>query len=155
MKSGGRPGRTYHVMRATADIMFSLLTSGFVLSTSLFFPWIQFVLSVQFVLRVRLLLDQSWLCTVRDVSHGTHHVINPSRPSPAFHTASDKSWAWRPGNEATSTFIWQAIDGCWLVTLTHCITQFTSLYPAGPVPIYSQLRGMLPKADTSWNNTPN
>jgi len=28
-------------------------------------------------------------------------VINPSRPSPAFRTASDKSWAWRPGNEAT------------------------------------------------------
>jgi len=31
-KSGGRPGRTYHVMRATADVMFSLLMSGFVLS---------------------------------------------------------------------------------------------------------------------------
>jgi len=30
-----------------------------------------------------------------------HHVINPSRPSPAFRTASDKSWAWRPGNEAS------------------------------------------------------
>ena len=26
-------------------------------------------------------------------------MINPSRPSPAFHTASDKSWAWRPANE--------------------------------------------------------
>ena len=37
---------------------------------------------------------------VRDVSHGTHHVISPSRPSPAFRTASDKSLAWRPGNEA-------------------------------------------------------
>ena len=35
-----------------------------------------------------------------DVSRGTHHVINPSRPSPAFRTASDKSWVWRPGNEA-------------------------------------------------------
>ena len=34
-------------------------------------------------------------------SHGTHHVINPSRPSPAFRTASDKSWVWRPGNEAS------------------------------------------------------
>jgi len=33
-------------------------------------------------------------------SSGTHHVINPSRPSPCFSTASDKSWAWRPGNEA-------------------------------------------------------
>jgi len=83
--------------------MFSLLTSGFVLSPSLFFPWIQFVLSVQFVLPVRLLLDRSWLATVRVVSRGTHHVISLSKPSPAFHTASNKSWAWRPGNEATYT----------------------------------------------------
>jgi len=30
-------------------------------------------------------------------------VINPSRTSPAFRTASDKSWAWRPGNEARLT----------------------------------------------------
>jgi len=37
-KSGGRPGRIYHVMRAAADVMLSLLTSGFVLSPSLFFP---------------------------------------------------------------------------------------------------------------------
>ena len=37
-KSGGRHGRTYHMMRAAADVMFSLLTSGFVLSPSLFFP---------------------------------------------------------------------------------------------------------------------
>jgi len=80
-KSRGGPGRTYHVMRAAADVMFSLLTSVLVLSPSLFFPWIQFVLSVQFVLRVRLLLDRAWLATVRDVSRGTHHVINPSRPS--------------------------------------------------------------------------
>ena len=49
-----------------------------------------------------MLLDRSWLATVRDVSGGTHHVISPSRPSPAFRTASDKSWAWRPGNEATA-----------------------------------------------------
>jgi len=54
-----------------------------------------------------------------------------------------------PTCHCTSTFIWQAIDGCWLVTLAHCITQFTSLYPAGPMPIHSQLRGMLPKTDTS------
>ena len=67
-------------MRATADVTFSLLTSGFVLSPSLFFPWIQFILSVQFVLWVRLLLERSWLATV--------------------HTASNKSWACRPGNEA-------------------------------------------------------
>jgi len=40
--------------------------------------------------------------TEHDISSSTHHVINPSRPSPAFRTASDKSWAWRPGNEATS-----------------------------------------------------
>jgi len=38
--------------------------------------------------------------TEHDISRGTHHVISPSRPSPAFRTASDKSWAWRPGNEA-------------------------------------------------------
>jgi len=99
-KAGGRPGRIYHMMHAAADVMFSLLTSGFVLSPSLFLPWIQFILSVQFVLRVQLLLDRSWLATVRDVSSGTCHMINPSRPSPAFRTASDKSWAWRPGNEA-------------------------------------------------------
>jgi len=90
-------------MRAAADVMFSLLTSGF--SPSLFFPWIQFVLSVQFVLRVWLLLDRSWLAIVRDVNSGTHHMINPSRPSPAFRTARDKSWAWRPGNEASQTLV--------------------------------------------------
>jgi len=71
---------------------------------SLSFTWLQFVLSVQFLLQVQLLLDRSWLATVRDVSHGTHRVISPSRPSPAFHTASDKSWAWRPGNEASKVF---------------------------------------------------
>ena len=47
-KSGRRPGRTYHVMRAATDVMFSLLMSGIGLSPSLFF---------------------------RDVSRGTHHVI--------------------------------------------------------------------------------
>jgi len=47
-----------------------------------------------------LLLDRSWLATVCDISRSTHHVINASRPSPTFHTASDKSWAWRPGSEA-------------------------------------------------------
>ena len=44
-----------------------------------------------------MLLDRSWLARVRDISSGTHHVINPS---PAFRTASEKSWSWRPGNEA-------------------------------------------------------
>jgi len=83
-KAGGRPGRIYHVMCAAADVTISLLTSGFVLSPSLFFPWIQFVLSVQFALWVWLLLDQSWLATVRGISSGVHHVINPSRPSPRF-----------------------------------------------------------------------
>ena len=95
------PGCIYHVMHAAADITFSLLTSEFVLSPSLFFPWIQFVLSLQIVPRVRLLLDRLWLSTVCDVSSSTHHVINPSRPSPAFRIASDKSWAWRPENEAS------------------------------------------------------
>ena len=37
-KMGRRPGRIYHVMRAAADVTFNLLTSGFVLSPSLFFP---------------------------------------------------------------------------------------------------------------------
>ena len=37
-KVGGRPGRIYHVMYDAADITFSLLTSGLVLSLSLFFP---------------------------------------------------------------------------------------------------------------------
>ena len=60
-KAGRRPGRIYHVMHAAADVMFSLLTSGFVLSPSHFFPWIQFILSLQFVPQVRLLLDRSWL----------------------------------------------------------------------------------------------
>jgi len=48
---------------------------------------------------------------VRDVSHGTHHMINPSRSSPAFSTASDKSWVWRPGNEARKMVMFaQAVD---------------------------------------------
>jgi len=37
-KSGGRPGRIYHVVCAAADVTFSLLTSGIALSPSLFFP---------------------------------------------------------------------------------------------------------------------
>ena len=37
-KAGGRSGRIYHVMCAAADVTFSLLTSGFFLSPSLFFP---------------------------------------------------------------------------------------------------------------------
>ena len=37
-KAGRRPGQIYHAMHAAADVMFSLLTSGFVLSPSLFFP---------------------------------------------------------------------------------------------------------------------
>ena len=37
-KAGGRPGQIYHMIRAAADDMFNLLTSGFVLSPSLFFP---------------------------------------------------------------------------------------------------------------------
>ena len=94
-----RPYTSKELQPCTSTVLYP--TSGFVLSPSLFFSWIQFILSVQFVLRVRLLLDRSWLATVRDVSSGRHHVINPSRPSPAFRTASDKSWAWRPRNEAT------------------------------------------------------
>jgi len=51
-----------------------------------------------FVFRLTCESDCYWIRrTVRDVSRGTHHVINPSRPSPAFRTASDKSWG--PGNE--------------------------------------------------------
>jgi len=45
-KAGRRPGQIYPMMRAAADVTFSLLTSGFVLSPSLFFPGIQFVLAV-------------------------------------------------------------------------------------------------------------
>ena len=101
-KSGGRPGRINHVMRAAADVMFSLLTSGFFPFTLLF---LNSVVSVQLFLQVWLLLDWSWLASVRDISRGTHHVINPSRPSPAFYTASDKSWAWRPGNVAIVAII--------------------------------------------------
>jgi len=87
---------------------------------SLFFPKIQFVLSVQFVLWVRLLLDRSWLATVRDVSHSIHYVISPSRPSPAFRTASDKSWAWRPGNEAMSAgFMFHTLHTVILTTHSH------------------------------------
>ena len=98
-------------MRAVADVMFSLLTSGFVLSPSLFFPWIQFVLSVQFVLRVRLLLDRSWLATVRDVSCGTHHVINPSRPSPRFSYCKQQKLgmeAWEQGYSIIVNINWRA-----------------------------------------------
>ena len=74
-KAGSRPGQIYHVMRAAADVTFSLLTSGFVFSPSLSLTWIQFVLSVQFVLWVRLLLDRSWLysyCTWRQQWHASH-----------------------------------------------------------------------------------
>ena len=99
MKAGRRPGRIYYVMHATADVTFSLLTSGFVLSPSLFFPWIQLVPSVQYVLRVWLLLDRSWLAIVRDISSSTHHVINPSRSSPHFSYCKQQklgveAWEW-------------------------------------------------------------
>ena len=75
------------------------------------FPRIQFVLSVHFVLQVRLLLYRSWLATVRDISRSMYHVINPPRPSPAFRTASDKSWARRLGNKATSHHAWVCLHG--------------------------------------------
>jgi len=75
---------TWCVLRLMSCSVCSLL--GLFSPPSLFSPWIQFILSVQFVLRVRLLLDRSWLATVCDVSRGTLHVINPSRPSPAFCT---------------------------------------------------------------------
>ena len=71
-------------MCAVADVTFSLLTSGFVLSPFTLLPRFQSVLSVQFVLPVRLLLDRLWLATVHDVSSNMHQVINPSRPSPCF-----------------------------------------------------------------------
>ena len=33
----------------------------------------------------------------------SRHVIKYTRPSPTFHTASDKSWGCRPGNKAYGT----------------------------------------------------
>ena len=83
-----------HVIQqiSTQSPKFGKPRDGFVLSPSLFFPWIQFVLSVLLVLQVRLLLDRSWLATVCDVSSGTHHMINPSRPPcPAFVACNTKS----------------------------------------------------------------
>ena len=68
-KSGGRPGRTYHVMRAAANVMFSLLTSGFVLSPSLFFP--EFSSFFLFSLSSEsdcYWIDRGRLATVRDVT---------------------------------------------------------------------------------------
>jgi len=118
-KVGGRPRWIYHVMRAAADITFGLLTSGLVLSPSLFFPWIQFVLSVQFVPRVRLLLHQLWLAMVRDVSSGTHHVIIPSRLSPTFILQATKAGRGGLGtrlhigtysnNKVTVELVWQLL----------------------------------------------
>jgi len=49
--------------------------------------------------------------TEHDISRGTHHMINQSRPSPAFRTASNKSWAWRPGNEARLCHAAVNVDG--------------------------------------------
>jgi len=78
-----------------------------------------------------LLLDRSWLATVRDVSRGTHHVINPSRPSPAFRTASNKSWVWRPGNEAKF-----APDGwLWLSGVIMLATDINGVVTAAEVPV--------------------
>jgi len=74
-------GEGLDVMCATADVTFSLGLFSPVHSS---FPEFSLFFSFQFVLRVRLLLDQLWLVTVRDISSGTHHVINPSRPSPWF-----------------------------------------------------------------------
>jgi len=31
----------------------------------------------------------------------THHMINPSRPSPGFLYCKWQKWVWRPGNECT------------------------------------------------------
>ena len=102
-------------MCTAADITFSLLTSGFVLSPSLFFPWIQFVLPVQFVLWVRLLLDRSWLATVCDVSSGTHHMINPSRPSPRFSYCKQQ----KLGVEAWERGYCPLLGSCWPLTISH------------------------------------
>jgi len=124
MKAGGRPGRIYHVMRATADVTFSLLTSGFVLSPSLFFPWIQFVLSVQFVLWVWLLLDRLWLATVRDVSSGTHHVINPVQAfSPLFILQATKA-----GRGGLGTRL-GVLSMCLVLPIAGCHKDYSSVIP--------------------------
>ena len=53
--------------------------------------------------------------TERDVSSGTHHVINPSRSSlSTFRTASYKSWAWRLGNQASSVIKLKPSKYTWL-----------------------------------------
>ena len=88
-----------------ADVTFSLLTSEFVFSPSLSLTWIQLVLSVQFVLRVWLLLDRSWLATVCDVSSGTYHMINLSRLSPCFSYCKQQKLgveAWEQGYQLTT-----------------------------------------------------
>jgi len=114
-KAGGRTGQIYHVMRTAADVMFSLLTSGFVLSP-LFFPRIQLILSVQFVLQVRLLLDRSWLATVCDVCSGTHRGSR-DKSFQAFPLLLYCKWqklgveAWERGYYTPSTSYWLCATG--------------------------------------------
>ena len=117
-------------MCAAADITFSLLTSGFILSPSVFFPWIQFILSVQFVLR---LVDRSWLATVRDISSDMHHVINPSRPSPSFSYCKQQklgveAWEWGYFNMFQHHWLVNTSFTLWILVLGNKLHIFCTIY---------------------------
>jgi len=85
-KAGGRPGRIYHVMRAAADVTFSLHAHIWVCSLSFTLLSLNSVRSFCSVCPVSPIATGLIIAiaTVHDVSSGTHHVIYPSRPSPCF-----------------------------------------------------------------------
>ena len=98
-----------------------------------FFPWIEFVLSVQFVLWVWLLLVRSWLATVRDIS----------RPSPRFLYCKRQKLgveAWERGYTHTHTYMHSSHKRtlhthmhthtftCTAHTHTHCTNTCTHMH---------------------------
>ena len=96
-KMGGRPGWTYHVMHAAADITFSLLTSGFVLSpfTLLSLNSVRSFCSVCPASPIATGLIVASYSTWRQLRHTSR-----DKSVQAFPCFSQATRAWRPGNEA-------------------------------------------------------
>ena len=76
MKSGGRPGQTYHMMRATAELAtidpVAIRLAGQTEQKE----------QTEFLERRQKGRGQTKI--ERDISSGMHHVINPSSSSPRF-----------------------------------------------------------------------
>ena len=101
-KSRGRPGWTYHVTSrtvATYVATIDLVAIGLAGQTEQ---------KERTEFRERRVKGREQTQTWHDVSRGTHHVISPSRPSFAFHTANLETRLVHPATNACPYSITQA-----------------------------------------------